>query len=42
MLKLPTFAFPVTLRLTSVPVLVMLGCADAVTVPAVRAATSVN
>ena len=35
---LPMLEFPDTLKLTSVPVLVMLGCAAVVTVPAVVAA----
>ena len=39
--KLPTLALPVTLKLASVPVLVMFGCALVVTVPAVVALPAV-
>ena len=38
---LPMFAFPDTLKLDSVPVLVMFGCAFVVTVPAVVAVVAV-
>ena len=40
--KLPTFAFPETLKVVNVPTLVMLACAFPVTVPAVLALSALT